>query len=171
MQMKITVPVILVTVLMCFRAGAQVTATGQVFAEVVEVISAIETSQLNFGRFAPGPQGGQIIMSPHGIVSTSGTIILSGGARNPATFQVNGEENETFSITLPDEPVILKHLSSSKTLNVENWISDPPAGKGTGFLQNGVQTVSLGATLSIGMIMENPPGLYMGSYEITFDYN
>lgn len=169
--MKIISLVILSVLFSISPAWSQVSVTGQVFAEVVEAISAVETSQLNFGRFSPGPQGGKIILSPQGVATTSGTVILSGGIRNPGSFQVSGEENESFSISLPDGPITLKHQNSSKTMSVENWISDPPAGEGTGLLQNGLQVVNLGATLNIGMAAENPPGVYVGSYEVTFDYN
>ncbi len=54
---------------------------------------------------------------------------------------------------------------------VENWNSVPAPGIGTGMLQNGYQTVYVGATLKVGSLSDNPVGIYSGSYEITFDFN
>jgi hypothetical protein len=151
--------------------NGQVTVTGQVFAEVVDVITATETSQLNFGRFSPGPQGGEIIISPGGEISTTGTVVMSGGVHNAATFNITGEEGATFSITLPAGSVTLKHINDSKTMEVSAWVSDPPVGAGTGISDDGSQVVKVGATLEVGIRNDNPVGLYSGSYSITFAYN
>jgi hypothetical protein len=152
-------------------ALAQISVTGQIFAEVIDAITATETSQLNFGSFSPGILGGKIIMSPEGVALTTGTVIMGSGVPNPGSFYLTGDDAASFSISLPDGPAILTHLSSSKEMTVSDWISDPPAGEGTGMFQGGSQTVNIGATLNISNLMENPPGLYSGTYVITFDYN
>jgi hypothetical protein len=54
---------------------------------------------------------------------------------------------------------------------VNNWTSIPQAGNGTGKLDNGQQFVSLGATLEVGSMIDNPVGLYSGTYNLTFAYN
>ena len=53
---------------------------------------------------------------------------------------------------------------------IDNWVSVPVAGTGTGKLQNGFQTVFVGATLNVGSLKDNPVGIYTGSYNITFDF-
>jgi hypothetical protein len=151
--------------------NAQVTVTGQVFAEVVEVITATETSQLNFGRFSPGHQGGEIIITPDGNISTTGTVVMSGGVHNAATFNITGEESATFSVTLPAGPVTLNHINDSKTMVVNTWISDPSQGMWIELSDYGSQVVKVGATLEVGIRNDNPVGLYSGSYSITFAYN
>lgn len=156
-------------------SAAQVTqsisATGHVFAEVIPVFSARETSQLNFGRFSPGPQGGKIILTPQSTLSVQGSIVMGTGSHNAASFYVTGDENASYSISLPSDPVILKHNSSERSMVLEDWNSWPPPGNGTGVLQNGFQVVNVGATLKIGNIHDNPVGVYTGSYTITFDFN
>jgi len=150
---------------------AQVTVTGQVFAEVVEVITATETSQLNFGRFSPGSQGGEIIITPDGNISTTGTVVMSGGVHNAATFNITGEEGATFSVTLPAGPVTLNHINDAKTMVVDTWVSDPSQGMWIDLSDYGSQVVKVGATLEVGIRNDNPVGLYSGSYSITFAYN
>jgi hypothetical protein len=38
-------------------------------------------------------------------------------------------------------------------------------------LPDGSRIISVGATLSIGPVDENPVGMYAGSFELTFSYN
>lgn len=150
---------------------ASASATGEIFAEVISVFSATQTSQLNFGKFSPGPQGGEIILTPEGSVLTLGSIFKGPGTHNAGSFYVSGDIDAAYSISLPDEPVVITNTSSAKSMLVDNWVSVPVAGTGTGLLQNGAQTVYIGATLKVGTIEENPVGMYTGSYTVTFDFN
>lgn len=146
-------------------------ATGHIVAEVIPVFSASETAQLNFGRFSPGPQGGEIILSPESTVAVVGSVYKGSGAFNAASFYVSGDTDAAYTITLPSGSVILTHTISAKTMRVENWISLPAPGLGAGKLINGYQVVYVGATLKVGTVNDNPVGIYTGSYTITFDFN
>ena len=53
---------------------------------------------------------------------------------------------------------------------VDDWISVPSPGIGTGMLQDGYQIVYVGATLNVGTLQDNPVGVYTGTYMITFDF-
>lgn len=152
------------------QAPIQVSATGRIIAEIIPVFSAAELSQLNFGRFSPGPEGGKIILTPQSTISVQGSVFKGNGASNAASFYIAGDVDAAFSITLPSGPVLLKHTSSAKTMLVEDWASFPSAGLGTGKLQDGFQTVFVGATLKVGTLFDNPVGVYTGSYNITFDF-
>lgn len=153
------------------KAKAQATVTAQAVAEVIEALTATETSQLNFGKFTPDVQGGQITVSPEGTRSQSGTVILSGAISNSGIFRVTGAPKATFTVQLPST-IALKHQNSEKTMNVINWISTPQQGSGTGLLaNNGEQYIYIGATLEVGSIVANPVGLYSGTYNLTFAYN
>jgi hypothetical protein len=153
------------------QSSPPATATGHVSAEVIPIFSASETAQLNFGRFSPGPQGGEIILSPESTVAVVGSVYKGAGAYNAASFYVSGDADAAYTISLPSSAVILKHTASAKTMRVENWISIPAPGLGAGKLINGYQVVYVGATLKVGTIIDNPVGIYTGSYSITFDFN
>lgn len=159
----------------CFKTYAQVnppvSATGHVVAEIIPVFSASETAQLNFGRFSPGPAGGKIILTPQNTISVVGSIYKGTGAHNAASFYVTGDVDAAYSITLPSDPVVLTHTSSERTMIIEEWNSTPPPGIGTGMLRDGFQVVSVGATLNVGSLKDNPAGIYTGVYTITFDFN
>jgi hypothetical protein len=174
-RIKISVSLVTVLVLTLLSVDGQVTSpvsvTGHVIAEIIPVFSASETSQLNFGRFAPGPQGGQIILTPESTISVLGSIFRGSGTHNAASFYVSGDIDAAFSISLPSSPVTLTQTSGSKTMLVRDWVSIPSSGLGTGMLQNGFQVVYVGATLNVGTLTDNPVGVYTGTYSITFDFN
>src|SRR5450759_2553490 len=69
----------------------QASTTGHVFAEVVAAFSAVETSQMNFGRFSPGLYGGQVILTPQGTISIMGSVVTGNGIHNSASFYVTGD--------------------------------------------------------------------------------
>jgi len=152
-------------------AQAQQNVAAKAYAEVISALTATETSQLNFGRFSPEVQGGQITVSPDGLRTANGSVILSGGTSQAGVFYITGAPEATFSVQLPAAPAILTHQSSNKTMVVTNWISTPMPGNATGVLVNGQQFVHLGATLLVSSILDNPVGLYSGSYTVTFAYN
>lgn len=153
------------------QAGMQATATGQIFAEVISVWTAEETAPLNFGKFAPGPYGGEIIVSPESTLSLLGSVYKGTGAHSAGRFYVTGEDDAAFSVSLPEGPVPITHVSSARTMVVDNWQSVPEQGNATGVLQGGAKVVYVGATLKMGSLQDNPPGIYTGSYTITFDFN
>ncbi|MGD0583881.1 MAG: DUF4402 domain-containing protein [Bacteroidales bacterium] len=150
---------------------ATATATGHITAEIIPVFAASETAQMNFGRFNPGPQGGELVLTPQGSISVMGSVFVGTGGHNAGSFYLTGGDDNSFSISLPNNPVILTNIGSSRTMLVENWVSVPSAGIGTGMLQKGFQIVNVGATLKVGTLNDNPIGMYTGSYSITFDFN
>lgn len=153
------------------QAIVPATATGDIFAEIIPVFSASETAQMNFGKFSPGPQGGEIILSPENFISTLGSVYVGGGLHNAASFYISGDVDAIYSITIPSDPVLITNTRSAQTMRVENWWSTPAPGIGTGQLLNGFQVVNVGATLKVGTLHDNPVGLYKGSYTVTFDFN
>jgi hypothetical protein len=54
---------------------------------------------------------------------------------------------------------------------VNEWTSYPPAGNSSGTLNEGFEIVSIGASLVVGSIENNPVGIYTGSFSLTFAYN
>jgi len=146
-------------------------ATGYITAEVIVAFSAIETSQMNFGRFSPGPYGGQLILTPQGTISVMGSVATGSGIHNAASFYVTGDSFTSFSINLPKSPATLTNTANAKTMLVSSWASVPNSGPGGGTLHDGFQTVYVGATLEVGTLNDNPVGIYTGTYTITFDFN
>jgi hypothetical protein len=162
---------ILFLLLFSANARSQSTVTAQAFAEIIEALTANETDQLNFGKFSTDVNGGDIIINPDGSRSLQGSVIGVPGPHSQGVFQVTGAPEASFTLQLPDGPSILVHQESSKTMFVENWVSDPPVQNGPAVLTNGSKTISIGATLSVGSYDENPVGMYSGTFQLTFAYN
>jgi hypothetical protein len=152
------------------QVNIPVSATGHIFAEVMPVYAATETSQLNFGRFSPGIQGGSLILTPQSTLSVQGSVFKGAGMYNAASFLVTGDVDAAYSITLPQGPVTITNTRNAKTMQVVDWVSEPSAGTSTGMLQDGFQVVYVGATLKVGTLHDNPAGIYTGSYTVTFDF-
>jgi hypothetical protein len=162
---------ILLFMMLSGNAWSQSSITAQAFAEVIEALTVQENEQLNFGRFSPETNGGNIVISPDGIRSAQGTVILASGPHNPGRFTITGAPDATFTIQLPDVPAVLTHQSSSKTMLVDGWVSDPPAGAEASTLPDGSRLISIGAVLNVGTNEDNPVGVYAGSFQLTFSYN
>ena len=173
--MKKVLPLILCIALLLanlvHKATAQASVSGTATAQVIAALTATETAQLNFGRFSPETQGGTILLTPDGVLTTQGTVVSGGGAHSSASFYITGEPNATFSIILPSTPAILTNTASSKTMQVTSWQSIPASGIGAGKLTGGSVTIQVGAALNVGDVNANPVGIYTGSYSITFSYN
>ncbi|MFP4470101.1 MAG: DUF4402 domain-containing protein [Bacteroidales bacterium] len=168
---RITLISLLLLMFTIGNASAQSTITSEAFAEIVEVLTATETDQLNFGRFSTDVSGGDIIISPDGNRTIQGSIIGVAGAYGPGVFQVTGAPEASFTVQLPQGPAVLIHQQTSKTMLVEDWITDPPLENGPVTLSNGERVISLGATLNVGSYDDNPIGIYSGTFQLVFAYN
>lgn len=161
----------LVLMMFSFKGWTQSVITGQAYAEVIAALTAFENNQLHFGKFSPEVNGGQIVLSPDGVRTVQGSVILGGGTAQSGRFVITGQTDASYTIQLPIGPAEIMHNGSNKTMTVDNWVSNPPAGTGTGILIGGTETVSIGATLNVGPLEDNPIGVYTGTYSLTFAYN
>jgi hypothetical protein len=167
----------LITLFLVFACAAEAqpaassTVTGHITAEVISTLTAIETTQLSFGRFSPGPQGGKLILTPESSISVMGSVWPGSGTHSAASFYVTGDPGVAFTVSLPSDPVTITHMGSARTMTVEEWRSVPEPEPGAGVLENGSQVVYVGATLNVGTLNDNPVGVYTGTYNITFEFN
>lgn len=126
-------------------------------ATVVAPIAISSTATLSFGKFSAG-SGGTVALSPAGIRSLPGGVVLLTGSTG----------NAAHAITLPAGGAVLTHESdSARTMSVGAWISEP---SGTGRIPGtGSQAVTVGATLAVGEAQA--PGRYRGSFNLSVEYN
>lgn len=146
-------------------------ANCQVFATILPAYSAVANSQMNFGKFSPGPEGGNLILAPQGKLSIIGSIVSNEEVCNSASYYVIGDDNTVFSVTLPHESAELVNTENANTLLVSNWESAMVSPYHEESVNDGVQTVYVGATLEVGSSESNQRGNYTGLYTITFDFN
>jgi hypothetical protein len=122
---------------------------------------------LSFGSFHTGTTGGTVVVSPSGMRSTTGTVVIAGGVYYAAVFVVELLPGRLVSIQLG--PTITMNRiggGGSMTMTVG------PTDKGLQFVTSGGHpfrnTVMVGGTLHVGNTSANPPGDYSGEFTITF---
>lgn len=151
---------------------AQSVLEATVTAEVVDILNVAEINSLNFGRFAPEEEGGEITITPEGVRTSKGTVVLSSGEFNAATFRIHGTPDAVVSVLLPQSSIPLINPVTGKEMLIESWTaSDLVSESKSVVLGNGALTLNVGATLIVGTIGENPSGHYSGRYEVVFTYN
>jgi len=153
------------------ESWAQARVSSDVFAEVIEALTAKENAHLHFGQFSPENAGGEITVTPDGLRMAEGTVILSSGSFSAGQFAVSGLPDANITIQLPEEPAVLQHERSNHTLLVDDWTADPASGEPVKLQSDGSLLVTIGATLFVGTQEDNRIGLYQGTYQVTFAYN
>jgi hypothetical protein len=130
-------------------------------------ISISNTEPLAFGKFAAGA-GGSVVVSTSGARSVSGgVVLLSSNPGAAARFEVTGDTNLTYAISLPANGVANLANGSGQSMSLSDFSSAPAS---SGLLNgSGRQTVAVGARLNVGA--NQPSGNYSGSFEIYVDYN
>jgi hypothetical protein len=130
-------------------------------------VSISNTEALAFGKFAAGA-GGSIAVSTSGARSASGgVVLLSSSPGAAARFEVSGDANLTYAISLPANGVASLSNGSGQNMSLSDFSSAPAS---AGLLNAlGRQTVSVGARLNVGA--NQPSGNYSGTFEIYVDYN
>jgi hypothetical protein len=127
-------------------------------------VSAVQA--LTFGSFAAGGSGTVTISAAGARTQGGGVILVPSASGSAATFNVSGNASATYAITLPGNGVV--SLTSGPNAMAVNSFTSSPALVGQ-LGGGGTQTLSVGATLSVGSSQAS--GSYGGSFDVTIDYN
>jgi hypothetical protein len=141
---------------------------GTATALILEPLSITAVENLEFGSIAAGNDLSEIKISTSGARTLeSGTAALyTSNAGRQGTFDVGGENDATYAITLPANGTITL-TGPGTALVVKDFESDPD---GTGTLNaSGEQTINVGATIEVPA--GQSAGNYSGQYQVTVDYN
>jgi hypothetical protein len=123
--------------------------------------------ELSFGAFSTGASGGTVVISPSGIRSSTGSVILLGGGFYPAIFDIRLVPGRMVQIVL-GASAQLDRLGGGGYMTMQIG----PTDKGSSFVTSGGHPfrnpVAFGGTLYVGSDAANPPGQYQGYFNITF---
>jgi len=155
-----------------FGQGPANAATASASATIVTPITLTKTIDMNFGNVSVlSNTGGTVVLAPAGTRTTGGaggvTLPATTGTVAAASFNVAGQGNYTYAITLPTSSSTV--LNGSNSMTVDTWTSSP---SGTGLLSSGgTQTLTVGATLSVAA--GQAAGSYTTStpFSVTVNYN
>ncbi len=145
--------------------AASTTATAA--ATIATAIGIAKTVDMSFGTIGATAIAGTVVLATDGSrTTTGGTSVLSGSPGAAASFNVTGEGNNTYTITLPGS-VILD--SGGNTMTANTFVSLPAT---TGTLSSGSQTLLVGATLAVANAATQTAGAYTSAlFTVTVNYN
>lgn len=144
-------------------------ATGTAEGESVTPIAIAANANLKLGQFSSpaGDGGGTITIGTDGSPSkTGGVVLVTGSGAQAATFDVTGQGNLTYAITLPGDATVTLSNGGGGSIALNSFVSDPA---NTGQLTGGAQTLNVGATATIADAQEE--GTYTGTFDVTVEYN
>jgi len=124
------------------------------------------TTDLSFGAFYHGALGGTITISPAGIRTSTGDIVLLGMGYpySPARYNIYSNAGTIISI-LNGPDVQLTWSGFNMNLHIGTSFPASP------FVNTNPYSVptelTVGATITVGNSASNPPGTYTGSFDIT----
>ena len=141
------------------------TATATATASLLAPITITNAGNMNFGILATSDVAGTATISTADVLSVAnGVSIVNAGNASAASFTVTGEEDYSFSITLPSSHTI---TDGTNSMTVDNFTSDPDV---TGTI-SGSTTLNVGATLNISA--DQTAGVYTSAtgFDVTVAYN
>jgi hypothetical protein len=127
-------------------------------------INVTVTQNLAFGTFYHGAVGGSVSVSPAGVRSSGGDVILlMTGLYFSAIYRITGPPGTVVSLL--NGPDVLLPGSGGGSLSLHIGNSNPAS---PFVLTPGPFLVNVGGTLTVGNSVANPPGSYSGTFNITF---
>lgn len=134
-------------------------------ANIAAALQISKTSDLAFGTIIPSStSAGSVVIAQGGTRTTNAVTGVPGGTVSAATFTISGEENATYSLTMPTT-VALSGPGANMTATLDPSL-DPNASQTMGSSDT---TLNVGASLAVGQ--NQTSGAYTGSFNVTVAYN
>lgn len=142
------------------------TATANVEVNIVSTLNITAQSGIIFGDISASSVPGTVTVDTNGSRTTTGGVTVNTNISGaPARYEISGEPNALYVITLPPSVVITS--SSGNSMIVSGFRSNPVT---NGQLDlSGQQNLYVVATLNVGSFQ--PFGAYRGVMATTVEYN
>jgi len=143
---------------------------GNADALVIAPLSVTETSAMDFGTVAGGPNADTIVMDTAGGRTVTGTDaqIIATGAGSAGNFTITGEPNQAYTVTFSASATL--DDGGGNTMTVDTFTDNSPSplsGAGTDTLLVG-GTLNVGANQAAGTYSTTTGG---SPYTVTVNYN
>ncbi len=124
---------------------------------------------LSFGCFCiTNNSGGTVVISPHGIRTCNGVACMPSSYGAPAIFNVKLVQGRIVHLVFPASATLFR-VGGVGSMTITDFTSDKP---GESFITTAshpfMNSISVGATLNVGSMAENPSGNYRGDFLVTF---
>jgi len=103
------------------------------------------------------------------MISTDNSKLMNNTVQNLGGFTISSENKNTFTVSLPAHPIILKNAANGNTLQVTGSQSSVQSEQNTS--GKNTRVVNLDGSLKVGEVSKDQTGVYSGTYPITFVYN
>ena len=146
--------------------SASATANAAAMIRCLMAATVAGATELNFGDVVPSTvTAGTVALTAAGIRTAAGGVTLgSSTAVGVPTFNVGGQANATYAITLPAGASTL--TSGANTMTVDTFTGS----KATGTLSaGGADSFTVGGTLNVAQ--NQAAGSYAGTFSVTVAYN
>lgn len=144
---------------------ASATANFTASATIIEPIGITTTSNMQFANI-DARTGGAVILTPENTRITTGELVLAdGGNVSAATFEVTGQTDFAFGISLPKGALRLS--SGSESMFIQDFTTNYDGSS----LNGDGKTIRVGASLIVNS--NQKPGDYKttGDLQVTVNYN
>jgi len=123
---------------------------------------------LSFGAFSQSLSGGTVIITPTGIRTTTGSIVLvnQGYMYFPCIIRVQGNPGTVVHLLTGPNAILTGSNGGTLTLQIGNSLPADPII--ITMAPPGGTQVYIGGTLIVGNPLANPVGTYMGSFLLMF---
>ncbi|MCJ7820418.1 MAG: DUF4402 domain-containing protein [Bacteroidales bacterium] len=172
--MKKILAISIVMIAFAASAFAQVTANATATATIVTPITITNAgTNLSFGNVIPSATlAGTVVVSPAGAPTytdvTASALPVATATVSAAAFNVTGTPSATYSITLPSADVTLTGPSGTMIVNT---FTSSPTPTGTLSSPGGAQTLTVGATLNVGIAQAAGTYTSLTPFDVTVNYN
>lgn len=124
---------------------------------------------LKFGAFTQGGSGGTVRIETNGSRSVTGSIIglNLGQVYFQAIIDIESAPGSLISIT--NGPDVVLSGSNGGTITLHIGVSDPASPFGTNTMPPGRTPVNIGGIITVGNPAASPPGVYSGTFIVTFN--
>ena len=132
-------------------------------------VSANPALGLRFGAFFQSTSGGTVIVSPSGIRTSTGAVVLTtvgGYSYGAAEFDIVASPGTLINIVNGPDVTLFGSAGGSMTLHIGN--SSPVSPLVTTVSPPSYNAIYIGGTLTVGSPVANPTGSYSGSFSVTF---
>jgi hypothetical protein len=149
--------------------GASVAAapTAKGRATILLPASFVKLMDMDFGSLTVTTAGTAILDSNSGTVTTTGGVLLVGGRPHAAGFDAVSPTKNVVKVTLPNKPVTLKRIGGTETMTVDTWTINGATTRNVVAHQE--FQFQVGGTLHVNA--NQVEGVYLGSFDVTLNYN
>jgi len=126
------------------------------------------SQNLIFGAFYQGSSGGSVIISASGSRSSTGDVVLlnMGDSFSPVVYDVVANPGTLVTINNGANVTLTGSNGGSMTLVIGS--SDPVSPFIVPTTPPSATQLRIGGTLIVGNPLSNPPGIYSGTFNVTF---